>query len=224
LATNLFLAGCVAGAPKYTSAPPHFEGGLTALGQKDFALASYHFAELAKEGNPAAMNNLGVALLMVDRRDEAVYWFNLAARYGNVHARDTLARLGESVPSADLVGRHPTQLQREATDKFVAALIVGGLFGVTLYYANKTERLSPNFDPSLLRDTPPIILTPNLGRVEGTDTYTGKRYTGTVDSFHNVTLRPALEPGGDAYRGTLNKSGFSTLRNFSGAQITVGSR
>ncbi|MDR4485379.1 MAG: hypothetical protein R3B95_19640 [Nitrospirales bacterium] len=166
LATHLFLAGCLGGAPKYTSAPPDFEEGLTALGQKDFPLASYHFAELAKEGNPAAMNNLGVALVMVDRRDEAVFWFKKAARYGNIHARDTLARLGESVPAPDLVGRHPTQIQREATDRFVAAAVVGTLLGVTLYYANNTGMPSSNFNPNLLQGTPPCISLRPLGRLQ----------------------------------------------------------
>ncbi len=230
LAINLLLTGCVSGASKYTNAPPDFEEGLTALGEKNFPLASYHFAELAKEGNPAAMNNLGVALVMVDRKDEANYWFKKAARYGNIHARDTLARLGEPVPAPDLVGRHPTQLQREATDRFVIGAVVGALLGVSLYYAHNQGTLSPNFNPNLLQGTPPVLLTPTVGKApagsstskgstlietgfEGRDPYTGIRYTGTADSFGNVSLRPALQPGGDVYKGTLDKFGPSTLRN-----------
>jgi len=241
LAISLLLTGCLVGAPKYTSAPPDFEEGLKALGQKDFPLASYHFAELAKEGNPAAMNNLGVALWMVDRRDEALYWLNKAARYGNIHARDTLSRLGEAVPPADLVGRHPTQLQREASDKFVVAVVVGVLMGVTMYYASKAGRPNYNFGSNLLHNTPRMLLTPTTGKtsagssntnrstlietwVEGINTYSGERYTGTSDSFGNVTLRPALQPGGDTYQGTLDSFGFGTLRNYSGDEIRVEQR
>lgn len=131
------LVACISSGPRHTSAPPSFEEGIVALNKKDFPLASYHFSALAKEGDPSSMNNLGVALLMVDRRDEATYWLKSATRYGDPNAPQTLSKLGESIPAADLVGQHPAQLAREATEKFIAAVAIGALVGVTAYYAGK---------------------------------------------------------------------------------------
>jgi hypothetical protein len=83
------------------------------------------------------MNNLGVALLMVNRRDEAVYWFKNAVRYGDRNASATLVKLKEQVPPADLVGKHPSQQTREAAQQALAIVAVGVLIGVTAYYTGK---------------------------------------------------------------------------------------
>ena len=130
------LVGCGSN-PLRTGIPPSFIEGLAAMDRKDFAEASYHFAELAKGGNPGSMNNLGVSLLMVDRKDEAIYWFKKASRYGNSDAKLTLQSMGEDIPPSDLVGQHPTQLQQEATDKFIVATLLGVAVGVTVFYASQ---------------------------------------------------------------------------------------
>lgn len=149
IATALILtmtSGCVGGAPKYTTESPDFQAGMVAINNKDFKLASYHFAEIAKYGNPSAMNNLGVALFMVGREDEAIFWFSKASRYGDVNARDTLAKMGYAVPAPDLVGKHPTQLQREATEQFVQTVVFGLMIGVSIYYVSKANAYATPVD------------------------------------------------------------------------------
>ena len=131
-----FLQGCGSNHIR-SGIPPSFIEGLAAIDRKDFAAASYHFAELAKEGDPGSMNNLGVSLLMVDRKDEAIYWFKKASRYGDSNAKLTLKAMGEAIPPSDLVGQHPTQLQQEAANKIIVATLLGVAAGVTTYYASQ---------------------------------------------------------------------------------------
>jgi len=136
-----FLHGCGSNHIR-SGIPPSFIDGLAAIDRKDFAAASYHFAELAKEGDPGSMNNLGVSLLMVDRKDEAIYWFKKASRYGDSNAKLTLRALGEAIPPSDLIGQHPTQLQQEAANKFIVATLLGVAAGVTTYYASQGAALN----------------------------------------------------------------------------------
>ena len=240
----VFLMGCVTGAPRVTNSPPAFDEGLKALERKDFALASYHFAELAKDGNPASMNNLGVALLMVNRKDEAAYWFNTAARYGDIYARDTLGKMGRSVPPADLVGRHPSQLQREATEHFISAVAIGALIGVSLYYSGKAERQGSRIDMGGILTEPirtstassksrsrddPVTTTPDRSgakerEVDVVDIYTRERYRGTVDSKGDISIRPAYDPAADSYRGSLDRDGSGRVKTYSGDEMKVEKR
>lgn len=124
---------------------PSFIKGLDAIERKDFAEASYQFAELAKEGNPSAMNNLGVSLLMVDRKDEALYWFKKASRYGDPNAKLTLKAMGENIPPSDLVGQHPTHLQQEAANKIILATLLGITVGVSAYYVSNQADIKHNY-------------------------------------------------------------------------------
>ncbi|MCP5273857.1 MAG: sel1 repeat family protein [Burkholderiales bacterium] len=132
---TLFMIGCASNLLKNDRAL--FAEGLTAIENRDFAAASSVYSELAKKGDPGAMNNLGVSLLMVDRKDEALYWFKKASRYGDANAKITLKRMGESVPPSDLIDQHPTQLQQEAARQLFVTTIVGLAVGVTAYYAGK---------------------------------------------------------------------------------------
>lgn len=242
------LAGCATGAPKYTSARPAFSDGLAAINREDFSLASYHFSELAKEGDPAAMNNLGVSLLMVNRKDEALYWFNKASRFGDSNARETLAKMGEHVPPLDMVGKHPTQLQKEATEKFVAAAALGILVGVSAYYSAKSSRSAGAYsDSSLLRqDSMDLDITRRNKDAQGSDAsnnqsktsssprsslvereievtniYTREKYKGTVDKFGNVEVRKKYDPLADKYKGTLDSDGSASLRDISGNNMKI---
>jgi len=131
------LVGCGSNNIRSGANFPSFIEGLVAIERKDFAAASYHFAELAKEGDPGSMNNLGVSLLMVNRKDEALYWFKKASRYGDPNAKLTLKAMDETVPPSDLVGQHPTQLQRETANKIIVATFLGIAVGVTTYYASQ---------------------------------------------------------------------------------------
>lgn len=235
LVLTAYLAGCVTGAPKYTTAAPDFQQGLAAIDRNDFPLAAFHFSELAKTGDPAAMNNLGVSLLVVDRRAEAVFWFNKAARYGEENARATLQKMGESVPAPDLVGRHPAQLQREERDRVVSAVALGLLLGVSGYYAAKAGggsvssagELPPLIGHRPLSDrkgsgVPVSPATPLIEKeIEATDTYTRERYGGTRDAFGNAQLRKKLEPQSPAYKGTLDSDGSGTLRDDKGNTLKV---
>lgn len=247
-----YLAGCATGAPKYTSTRPAFSDGLAAINRKDFSLASYHFSELAKEGDPAAMNNLGVSLLMVSRKDEALYWFNKASRFGDSNARETLAKMGERVPPLDMVGKHPTQLQKEATEKFVAAAALGILVGVSVYYSAKSGRSAGSYsDSSLLRqDSMDLDITkrnkdaqesdarnnqsktsssiPSSSLVEreidATNIFTREKYKGTVDKFGNVEVREKYDPSAAKYKGTLDPDGSASLRDSSGNNVKIRPR
>ncbi len=124
--------------------PISFESGLKAIEAKNFSAAAYHFAELAKTGDPAAMNNLGVALLMVQRNDEAVYWFEKATRYGDPNAANTLRQMSLQVPPADLVGRHGQSLIDQKNSEWgriiIEAAVVGLLLGVTYKTAQYSAR------------------------------------------------------------------------------------
>lgn len=152
LVTAMILSGCSATSTRVANDPPSFNKGLDALQAKDFKQASFYFAELAKDGDPAAMNNLGVALMMVDRKEEAVFWFKKATRYGDKNAPKALAEIGEHVPPADLVGRHPSVIadQRNSQimqDIFVATLI-GVALGVSLHYSHTNGgTYVPNYNP-----------------------------------------------------------------------------
>lgn len=125
--------------------PPSFDSGMKYLNEKDFEKASYYFSELAKEGNPASMNNLGVALLMVNRKEEAIYWFKQATKYGDKTAPQNLISLGEPVPSANLVGTHQSQINEANSNEFVKNLIyasiIGVVVGVSLKYNHYSSRI-----------------------------------------------------------------------------------
>lgn len=114
-----------------------FIKGQIAIERGDFITASGIFSGLAKNGYPAAMNNLGVSLLMVDRKDEALYWFSMASRYGDNNAKATLEKMGQPVPPSDLMGRHPTQLQQEQARQFIVTTLSGLAIGVTAYYLSE---------------------------------------------------------------------------------------
>ncbi len=149
------IVGCAPAPLRNTGVTPSFSEGLSAIEKKDFANASYHFSELAKEGDPGAMNNLGVALLMADRKDDAIYWFSKAAHYGNPEARETLAKMHEQVPPADMIGRHPSQVHQEEVGLFVVSILAAALIGVSLRYAGNT------YSPKSQYSTPQ-----NLGNTE----------------------------------------------------------
>ncbi|SEN73171.1 hypothetical protein SAMN05216325_1445 [Nitrosomonas marina] len=126
-----FVFGCASNQLKTDEAS--FNKGLAALEHGDFAVASGIYSELSKNGYPAAMNNLGVSLLMVDREDEALYWFNMASRYGDKNAKETLEKMGRPAPSSDLVGQHPTQIQEAKMRQFFVTTLTGLAIGVTAY-------------------------------------------------------------------------------------------
>lgn len=130
-------AGCAVTSIR-SGISPSFTKGLAAIDQKNFAEATYHFAELAKEGDPGSMNNLGVSLLMVNRNDEALYWLKKASRYGDVNAKLTLKAMGETVPPSDLVGQHPTQLQQKIANEIIVTTLLGITAGITTYYATQS--------------------------------------------------------------------------------------
>lgn len=129
---SVFIAGCASNQLKADQTL--FIKGQAAIERGDFATASGIFSELAKSGYPAAMNNLGVSLLMVNREDEAIYWFNMASRYGDDNARETLSKMGAPAPSPDLIGQHPTQIQQEKAKQFFVTTLTGLAIGVTAYY------------------------------------------------------------------------------------------
>lgn len=129
----LFMTGCASN--HFRDDQASFIEGLTAIESGDFATASSVFSELAKNGDPGAMNNLGVSLLMGDRKDEALYWFKKASRYGDANAKATLSRMDKPIPPPDLIGQHPTQLQQEAARQFIVTTVLGLAVGVTAYYA-----------------------------------------------------------------------------------------
>ncbi len=209
------LSGCIPQqAGRVTSSPAAFDDGLRALEKKDFALASYHFAELAKEGNPASMNNLAVALIMAGRQDDAIYWLNKAARFGDLNAPQTLERLGEPVPPADLIGRHPTQFQQEQAAKFFTAVAIGVLVGASIHYAAKGYAQTPSYTNYNLGETssqiqevdqPSSLGNPNAKAFVGCVGYSGPGgpcYTGPGGGLYTGPGGGAYTgPGGGAYTG-----------------------
>ena len=75
--------------------------------QGNYQQAYNYYVQCANEGESSCINNIGV--LYENRRmttDEpleiAIRYYTLAARYGSQHARTSLARLGQSIPPADL--------------------------------------------------------------------------------------------------------------------------
>lgn len=235
LVAAAILAGCVSNSSRSYGTPPSFDEGLAAIKRKDFPAASFHFAELAKDGDPSSMNNLGVSLLMVNRRDEAVYWFKKAARYGNPNASDNLRKMGESTPAADLVGQHPSQVNQKATEEFVSVVVLGILVGVSSYYAGRgaashasqrvalpSKEARRSTSPAETRaSSDPVPSTPLVERdIELTNRQTMEKYKGTVDRFGDATVKPAYG-GATTYKGTLDPDGSGTLRSSSGDEIRV---
>lgn len=159
---SVILSGCTASMRRSIVDPSSFDSGMKFLNEKNFEKASYYFAELAKEGNPASMNNLGAALLMVNRKDEAIYWFQQATLYGDKTAAQNLISLGESVPAAILIGTHQSQINQihnaEFINNFIYASILGVAVGVSLkynQYSSRTYKLNENLtvSPSTFHDT-----------------------------------------------------------------------
>jgi hypothetical protein len=155
LIASLLLSGCSATSQRASTDPPSFDKGLDALHAHNFEQASFYFSELAKDGDPAAMNNLGVALMMVDRKEEAIFWFRKATQYGDKNAPKALAEMGEEIPQADLVQQHPNDLkekQSAALGALVGDIIVGALIGVALgvslkYGSNSNGYYTPVYNP-----------------------------------------------------------------------------
>lgn len=243
----LILQGC--GSNQIRSGiPPSFIEGLAAIDRKDFAAASYHFAELAKEGDPGSMNNLGVSLLMVDRKDEAIYWFKKASRYGDSNAKLTLKAMGEAIPPSDLVNRHPTQLQQEATNQFIVTTLLGFAAGVTAYYANhnivnshnyylnnkfRSQSNTSNFmskrDVTIVPDGSWSSEIPKKWVIEGNKDdlrvrpqydydYTHS-YKGSIDSNGDIRLRNPYT--GDYLRGNIDNEGYGRIRDIDGNSYRV---
>ncbi len=147
-----------------------YQQGLDAITSKDFKSASRIFSGLSKDGDAGAMNNLGVALMMVDRKDEAIYWFGKATQYGDANAPITLRNMGETVPAADLVGKHPSQVQQEQKEQeeiglFVASILVGALIGVSLHNAGRV------YKPSVQNRPPKIPNNAISGQRPGTQNH-----------------------------------------------------
>lgn len=126
------MSGCASN--QFKNDQSLFEDGQIAIQRGDFATASKIFSELSIAGYPEAMNSLGASLFMVDREDEALYWFNMASRYGDQTAKDNLTKMGKSVPPSDLIGRHPTQLQQARIEQLIVTTLTGLALGVTAYY------------------------------------------------------------------------------------------
>ncbi len=157
LVVVMTLSGCSATSMRSMSDPPSFNKGLDALKAKNFDQASFYFSELARKGDPAAMNNLGIALMMVNRKEEAIYWFKKATIYGDRNAIKSLNELGEKVPFADLVGKHPSVVavqenSRLMQDIFITTL-VGVALGVSLHYSQKSGSYVTNYNPWMHNST-----------------------------------------------------------------------
>jgi hypothetical protein len=84
---------------------------------KNVAQACNWYAKAADQGLPDAINNLALCYECpcIAQRDmnKAIALYTLAARKGNAKAQMSLARLGQPVPSADLVPRQPTKVTQE---------------------------------------------------------------------------------------------------------------
>jgi hypothetical protein len=116
------------------------------------------------------MNNLGVALMMVDRKEEAIFWFRKATQYGDRNAPKALTEMGEDIPQADLVGQHPTVLKEQQRAPLVEDIIVGALIGVALgvslkYSNNSRGYYAPTYNPWVNRtDTNRVTLNEDSSR------------------------------------------------------------
>lgn len=157
------FGGCTVASRKSFYDPPSFNKGLDALQAEDFSKASFYFAELAKGGDPAAMNNLGVALMMVKRKEEAIFWFKKATRYGDHNAPFALEDLGVPVPFADLIGKHPTVLVNKKNAELIGNIMIGALIGIALgvslkYSIDHRGSYIPNHNPWLSNSTDTTLL------------------------------------------------------------------
>ena len=116
-----------------SSCASQFQVGLDHLNAKRYQSAIETFEACANIGDSNCMNNIGVmwstpgALQGGPNTENAVYWFTLAARYGNPTAQQNLARLNQSIPRADL---RPQPQPVQPTDP--ALIDAAGEFGKAL--------------------------------------------------------------------------------------------
>ena len=234
----LLLNGCSATTIRALNDQPSFDKGMKSLNERDFEKSSFYFAELAKDGNPSAMNNLGVALMMVNRKDEAIYWFKQAVIYGDYTAKGNLISLGEKIPQHSLAGLHQSDINRMENKEFISNLFIAALVGVSLglsmryntsynalnlnsnsFVAPKTYDKSSNI---INRDTVSkghldtgrATLCPDGSYVTGTSCYMTPK--GTYVGGSNATLCPdgSYVSGNNCYmtpKGTYVGSNTATL-------------
>lgn len=116
LASCLLIAGCASALDR----------GIDASRRGDNQTALVTFMQCANEGNSACMHNVGWMyengrIRDPKPRDKAIDWYTLAARHGQPQSRVALARMGATVPGADLV-RQKTAAEIQAEIDAAAAL------------------------------------------------------------------------------------------------------
>lgn len=208
LVISLLLNGCTASMIRALNDQPSFDKGMKSLNERDFEKSSFYFAELAKDGIPAAMNNLGLSLMMVNRKDEAIYWFKQAVIYGDDTAKGNLIGLGEEVPNYSLAGLHQSDINRIENQEFISNLFIAALVGISLgvsmrYQAQQTSmpsqyRYNSLNNASNVKSNP--IIAPKIHNKSSN--FINRGTDSVVNKSHFDTGRATLCPDGSYVSGT----------------------
>lgn len=237
LMISVLATGCETTAGgKYNGVPPSFNEGMEAIQAKDFVKASYHFSRLSGDGDPGAMNNLAVALLMVDRRDDAVYWFKQAARSGSPDGAENLRKMGIPVPPADRVKPVQQESSSDAMQTFVAAVAVGALLGLSAYYGGKASAPAYNFQqqasqfrspvqPSVIPLSRTTPTSPQLIQLQsGGQAITGQRLGNITYYSNGVTQITSGNFSSFSNGQTATQSGSLTTYSNGATSNTIGNQ
>ncbi len=99
-----------------------YSNGVRAYDRGDTMGAYQYFLACAQRGESGCMNNIGVLyangkIADSQSRTKAIYWYSLAARYGNRSAQMNLSNMGQPVPPADLAPRPMSDAEFDAYGK-----------------------------------------------------------------------------------------------------------
>lgn len=74
-----------------------FDAGNSAFKSKDYASAKMHYMKCANRWT-GCMTQMGVVSFIEGNKEDAIAWFNLAAKYGDETSIGNLRKLGQPIP------------------------------------------------------------------------------------------------------------------------------
>lgn len=105
--------------------------GMDQMNSGQYQAAFNTFSQCAQAGDSDCINNIGYMYQQGFMEggpnvDQAVRWYSLAARYGNITAQQNLVAMGAPVPPMDLLGGHTAAANAELAQYLLIQSAIGG--------------------------------------------------------------------------------------------------